>query len=239
MGRLFQQNDCWHGNGALCGGGIEVICKVGCFSHKVVTFSKMPSSTGLNYWVLSSSLPPKLKHSIWCWGSTYSAVICVQSSSFMHRSWRMLERKTSQKMTDSLAFMRLCWSFFHRRNFTRNILINWNHSLSQIACFHGSVVGIQHTQRTHTKYCDVAPNFVSTHFYQWKYPCIHVIHMQQQKQTKCTKIHKTRSLLWAVCRTFFVLPPVTGGRTGCWQGKQDGGDLQPHKSGLSDASCNI
>lgn len=147
MGRLFQQNDCWHGNGALCGGGIEVICKVGCFSHKVVTFSKMPSSTGLNYWVLSSSLPPKSKHSIWWWGSTYSAVICVQSSSFMHGSWRMLERKTRQKMTVSLVFMWLCWSFFHRRNFTRNILINWNHSLSQIARFHGSVVGIRHTQR--------------------------------------------------------------------------------------------
>lgn len=30
-------------------GGIEVICKVGCFSRKVVTFSKMPSSAGLNY----------------------------------------------------------------------------------------------------------------------------------------------------------------------------------------------
>lgn len=112
MGRLFQQNDCWHGNGALCGGGIEVICKVGCFSHKVVTFSKMPSSTGLNYWVLSSSLPPKSKHSIWWWGSTYSVVICVQSSSFMHGSWRMLERKTRQKMTVSLVFMWLGWSFF-------------------------------------------------------------------------------------------------------------------------------
>lgn len=182
MGRLFQQNDCWHGNGALCGGGIEVICKVGCFSHKVVTFSKMPSSAGLNYWVLSSLLPPKWKCSIWWRGSTYSVVICMQSSSFMHRSWRMLERKTSQEMTGSLVFMWLCWSFLHRRNFTRNILINWNHFLSQIARFHGSVVGIEHTHCV--KCCDVAPTFVSTQLY----PCIHVIHVQGQKQTKCTNI---------------------------------------------------
>lgn len=64
MGRLFQQNDCWHENGTRWGRGFEVIFKVGCFSHKVVTFSKMQSSAELSCWVLSSHFPPKLKCSI-------------------------------------------------------------------------------------------------------------------------------------------------------------------------------
>lgn len=50
----------------LCGRGTEMTCKVGCFSHAAGTFSKMQSGAVLNYWVLSSSFPPKLK-CVWWW----------------------------------------------------------------------------------------------------------------------------------------------------------------------------
>lgn len=51
MRRLLRQNDFCHENETPCGRGIEVICKVGCFSHKIVTFQR---HNRLLFWTIKS-----------------------------------------------------------------------------------------------------------------------------------------------------------------------------------------
>lgn len=89
MGSLFQQKWllAWRWN--FLRWRIEVICKLGRFSHKAVTFSKTRSSALLNCCVLRSSFPPKLKCRCCCWNPVliHSGGYSVLPSSIPYTNW--------------------------------------------------------------------------------------------------------------------------------------------------------
>lgn len=96
---------------------IEEICKVGRFSNKVVTFSKTRSSALLNYWVLSSSFPPKLKCRRRCWnpvlirGGGYFVLL----SSVTYRNWCDLCLRVKQSPRNDPELWNIYMNYYNKK----------------------------------------------------------------------------------------------------------------------------